>query len=74
MACVIGRRFSLVINAGECSVEEFKRYLEQSRNRVLFFNHYQSAPVQKPTGDFSSSVRMAYQRRRAGNKGVDNEQ
>jgi len=63
-----------VIDAGECSVEEFKRYLEQAKNRVLFFNHYQTGAVQRPTGDFSSSVRMAYQRRRSGNKGANNEQ
>jgi hypothetical protein len=62
-----------VIDAGECSVEEFKRYLEQSNNRVLFFNHYQTGTVQRATGDFSSSVRMAYQRRRSGNKGESDE-
>lgn len=62
-----------MIDAGECSVEEFKRYLEQSKNRVLFFNHYQTGSAQRPTGDFSSSVRMAYQRRRSGNKGANND-
>lgn len=63
-----------MINAGECSVEEFKRYLEQSRNRVLFFNHYSTGKEPQQTGDFSSSVRMAYQRRRSVKNGVSNEQ
>ena len=63
-----------MIDAGECSVEEFKQYLQQSKNRVLFFNHYSTGKEPQQTGDFSSSVRMAYQRRRSGNKGANNEQ
>jgi len=46
--------------------EEFKRYLQRMTERVIFFKHYEkSGQGPKPTGDFSSSVRMAYQRRKS---------
>jgi hypothetical protein len=56
----------LVSNPCDLSPDEFGRYLKRMTERVIFFKHYEQANQgPKPTGDFSSSVRMAYQRRKS---------
>lgn len=56
----------LVIDPCDLPPDEFRRYLQRMNERVIFFKHYeQAAHGPKPTGDFSSSVRMAYQRRKS---------